>query len=508
MKKSSENRFIWKAFCWTVSIVICLIAGLMAKTGVKAIFANKDFADCYVPLGLALFMVLGLIGVVLLVRNTNAGLKREKEMKHLHPDEPWLWQAKWDGGKMTSSNKGAFIILLIMFGGFSLVGWLGLYLCLPDIIKGDHVKLLVAIVPLIGLAFGYSALCSLNRYRKFGESIFQMACMPGVVGGELAGVIYTKASQIPDGGFVLKLQTIRITTSGSGKNRSTRHEILWEDTHCVSVDLGASGGDGNVVLPVSFAIPFECQSSSETPGGNPRIGWKLSADAKFPGSDFHCEFDVPVFKTPESQENFQLSVAEQSFSEEIPLTNLCEASGVKQTNDNGGVSFEFPLARRFGAKIVLTLATIFFSGGVFLMPIIFGILTLFMIVATIQSWFWYGKISADENGVQVLTGFLGLRSHQFSRDQIKSLIYRETMNNQTQEFNLLIETTEHNKPTLFGTALQGETAARRLCETLESALGMPNISKKVGRMYRLPKGLAVDATTAGFGSRNQTPHGA
>ena len=212
-----------------------------------------------------------------------------------------------------------------------------------------------------------------------------------------------------------------------------------------------------------------------------------------------------MFKTPESQENFQLSVAEQSFSEEIPLTNLCAASGVKQTNDNGGVSFEFPLARRFGAKIVLTLATIFFSGGVFFMPVIFGILTLLMSVPTVRSWFWYGKISADENGVQVVTGFLGLRSHQFSRDQIKSLLYRDMT--QTQEFDLLVETTEHEKPTLFGTALQGETAARRLCETLESVLGMPNISKKVGRMDQLPQGLAVDAT-AGFGARNQTPHGA
>ena len=507
MEKSSENRFVYKTFCWTASIVICLIAGLMARTGVMAIFANKDPADCYVPLGLALCMVLGLIGVVLRVRKANPDIKREKKMKHLHPDEPWLWQSKWDGGKMTSSNKGSFIILFLWFGGFSLVGWAGLYLCLAGIIKGDYVKLLSAIAPLIGLVMGYYALCSLNRYRKFGESIFQMACMPGVIGGELAGVIHTKASQIPDGGFVLKLQTIKTTTSGSGKNRWTRHEILWEDTHCVHIDLGASGDDGNVVLPVSFAIPFECQSSSETPTDNPRLGWKLSVDAKFPGTDFHCEFDVPVFKTPESQENFQPSVAEQSFSEEIPLTNLCAASGVKQTHDNGGVSFEFPLARRFGGKIVLTLMTIFLSGGVFFMPVIFGILTLIMIVATIRFWFWYGKISADENGVQVLTGFLGLHSHQFSRDQIKSLIYKETMNNQTQEFDLLIETTEHKKPMLFGTALQGETAARRLCETLESVLGMPNISKKVGCLDHLPKELAVDAT-AGFGSRNQTPHGA
>ena len=505
MGKSSGNQFVIKKICWTVSIFVCLIAGMMAKTGIEAIFANKGLADCYVPLGLALFMIIGLIGTRWVIRKTNADIKREKEMKRLHPDQPWFWQAKWADGKMTSSNKHLVIIQILGAGVFSLVGWTGLIICLPDIIEGDYVKLLAAFFPLVGLIMGYYALCYLSRYRKFGESTFQMACVPGIVGGELAGVIHTKASRVPDGGFVLKLQSIKSTTTGSGKHRSTRHEVLWEDTHKVSVDLGA--GDGMVVLPVTFAIPFECEPCSEKPNENPKLNWKLSANAKFPGADFHCEFDVPVFKTPDSQVNFKAEIAEESLTEEIPLANLLAASGVTQANDNGKISFEFPLARRFGAKLSFLLTTIFFAGGVFLMPIVFGILTLLLAAGTIRCWCWYGKISADEQGVQILTGFLGLRSHQFSRDQIKSLIYRETMNNQTQEFDLLVETTEHEKPTLFGTALQGESAARRLCEALESVLAMPSISKKVGRKEHLPNGFKVDAM-AGIGAKHQTPHGA
>ena len=505
MEKSSDNEFAFKVVCWVVSIIVCIIAFMMARTGVEAIVANEDLASCIIPLAVALLMVLSLIGAFFLNRKAVAEMKRKKEMKRLHPEQPWFWQSKWAEGKMTSSDNGTLLFQVLGSVIFSAVGWTGLVICFPAIVKGDYVQLIVAFFPLVGLILGYYAICSLNRYRKFGNSTFQMACVPGIVGGELAGVIYTKASQVPDGGFVLKLQSIKSTTSGSGKNRSTRHEIIWEDTHSVSVDLGAGSGDGKVVLPVSFAIPFECESCSENAIENPKLSWKLSADAKFTGADFRCEFDVPVFKTSQSQENFQPSSAEHTFSEEIPLADLCAASGVRQTGDNGNVSFEFPLARRFGSKIVMTLMTIFVSAGMLLSPIIFGVLTLLMVVATLRCWFWYGKITADEQGVQISSGFLGLRSYQFSRGQIKSLHYREIMNNQTQEFDLLVETTEE-KPTLFGTALKGETAARRLCEALESALEMPRISKKVGRDEYLLKRLKIDPAV--LRAKDQTPHGA
>ena len=507
MKKSSDNQPIFKIVCWSMSIFVCLIAGMMVKTGFVAIQENRDLTNCIAPFAGAALLIFILVVITWATRKANADYNRQKEIKRLHPDEPWLWHSKWADGKMTSSNKSDIIFYLSGAGIFSLCGWTGVYLCYQDMVAGDYVKLLTLIFPFIGLILAYCGLCSLNRYLKFGESTFQMACMPGIVGGELAGVIYTKANQIPDDGFVLKLQSIKLITTGSGKNKRTRQEILWEDTHKVNIDLGASGGDGKVVLPVSFAIPFESKSSSAKLGKKPKLVWKLSAAAEFPGADFHCKFDVPVFKTPESQENFRPLGAEQSFSKEIPLSNLCAASGVKQLDDNGKVCFEFPLTRRYGAKLTSVALTIFFSGGIYFMPIICGALTLLLAAATARFCFWYGKISADEHGVQIVTGFLGLRSHQFSRDQIKSLIYRETMNNRTQEFDLFVETTEHDKPTLFGPALQGETAARRLCEALESAIQMPNISKKVSRKEHLPKGLKID-TAAGFGARKQTPHGA
>ena len=507
MKKSSDKRPVFKIICWSVSIFVCLIAGMMIKTGIVAIQENRNIENCIAPFVGAAFLILSLIAIIWTSRKTNAEFKRQKEIKRLHPDEPWLWQSRWTDGKMTSSNKVDIFFYLTGAAVFSLCGWTGVYLCYQDIVAGDYVKLITLIFPFIGLILGYCALCSLTRYLKFGESTFQMACMPGIVGGELAGVIYTKANQIPEDGFVLKLQSIKLITSGSGKNKTTRQEILWEDTHKVSVDLGARGGDGKIVLPVSFAIPFECESSSLKRTKKTKLCWKLSAEAEFPGADFHCEFDVPVFKTPESQENFRPLAAEQSFSKEIPLSNLCAASGVKQFDDNGKVCFEFPLTRRFGAKLTSVALTIFFSGGIYFMPIICGALTLLLAAATVRFCFWYGKISADEHGIQIVTGFLGLRSHQFSRDQIKSLIYRETMNNRTQEFDLFVETTENDKPTLFGPSLQGETAARRLCEALESAIQMPNISKKVSRKEHLPKRLPID-TAAGFGARKQTPHGA
>ena len=322
MKKSAVGEFVRKAIGGVALIIICLIAGLLAKNGIQALFENERLLDCCLPLGVALCMFLSVVGAILLARKTNAGIKRDKALKRLHPDQPWLWQQKWADGKMTSDNKSIIIIQLFVSGVALLVGGGGLFLCLASIIEGEYLRLLTAVFPIAGLILGYFALCSLNRYLKFGESTFQMACVPGIVGGELAGVIHTKAKEVPAGGFVLKLQSVKATSSGSGDTRTTRYEVLWEDTHKVSVDLGASGGDGKVVLPVSFAIPFECESCSETPTENPKLSWNLSVDAEFSGSNFHCEFDVPVFKTPESQPDFQLSIAEQSFSEETPLASL------------------------------------------------------------------------------------------------------------------------------------------------------------------------------------------
>ena len=181
MKKSAVGELVRKAIGGVALIIICLIAGLLAKNCIEAFFENESLLDSCLRLGFALCMVLSVVGAILLFRKKNAEVKREKAIKRLHPNQPWLWPQKWADGKMTSDNKSIIIIQSFISGGGILVGGGGLFLCLPSIIEGEYVGLLTAVFPIAGLIMGYFALSSLNRYLKFGESTFQMACVPGIV---------------------------------------------------------------------------------------------------------------------------------------------------------------------------------------------------------------------------------------------------------------------------------------------------------------------------------------
>jgi hypothetical protein len=77
-------------------------------------------------------------------------------------------------------------------------------------------------------------------------------------------------------------------TTGSGDNRSTRKETLWEDTR--RFDHLSVFGQNQVSVAVEFQIPEGQRSSSDD------IDWVLKATGAIPGVDVDLEFNVPVYK--------------------------------------------------------------------------------------------------------------------------------------------------------------------------------------------------------------------
>ena len=136
------------------------------------------------------------------------------------------------------------------------------------------------------------------QFRKFGNSIFEMDATPGVLGGVLNGRIQTNLRTRPDEGVRLMLSCIRRVTSGSGKNRSTREKVLWQDTFLVPGGETASGPRG-VSVPVSLTIPYESGPESDPEASSP-VEWRLEAAAELSGVDFAARFEIPVFRTDDS----------------------------------------------------------------------------------------------------------------------------------------------------------------------------------------------------------------
>lgn len=144
------------------------------------------------------------------------------------------------------------------------------------------------------------------RLIRFGRSVFEMAEIPGVVGGTLGGLIHTRVHIPAGGGFRVQLQNrLRQRVVRRHGNR-TVHTIvestLWEDEIWVERET-LEADRTRSAIPVYFEIPYECKPTSNTDPMNQFL-WKLKVVSELPGVDYQAEFEVPVFRTEKSRSDF------------------------------------------------------------------------------------------------------------------------------------------------------------------------------------------------------------
>ncbi len=213
-----------------------------------------------------------------------------------HPENPWMWRADWAAGRIVASTKATMLSALVLAAFWNLVS-VPLWLVLPGEIirKGNYWAMLGALFPAIGLLLVLWAVYSILRWMKYGQSEFQMADVPAVVGGQLAGVVRTSAKVRPDDGYHLVLRCVRRITTGTGKQRNTAEKVLWEFKQIVMHELLEDEPELSAI-PVVFSIPHDCWPSNDQNRDDQTI-WRLIASAKVPGIDYSATFEVPVFRT-------------------------------------------------------------------------------------------------------------------------------------------------------------------------------------------------------------------
>jgi hypothetical protein len=198
----------------------------------------------------------------------------------------------------------------------------------------------------------------IGRFRKFGISVFEMSPLPGVLGGPVSGTIRIPAKVETEDGFDVELQCIRQYTTGSGKQRSTHRDVLWQDSRHIAG--GLSYGD-ETMLQVRFAVPYGEQATTASGGCN-GIYWRLNATAAAPGIDYKAVFDVPVKRTPQSAPAAvpQLGLAPMPSAGLEPVAEVVGREGLKLAPQaGGGFELVFPAARALASSLFLAL---FFAG--------------------------------------------------------------------------------------------------------------------------------------------------
>jgi hypothetical protein len=366
-------------------------------------------------------LVFGGVGIGLIV-GAAIGMKRvkkEKVQQAEHPESPWLWNPEWAVGTMRSSNKAEMVASIAFASFWNVISWPIAVMVLldPEVPGQNKGALVVLLFPLVGLGLAIWALRTIMRRFKFGESRFEMASVPGVVGGSLAGIVHIPVHIQPEDGFHLSLNCVHQYTTGSGKNRSTRRDVLWEDSHVVTHEMLEHDFTRSAV-PVLFGIPYECRPT-DTAKSDDQIKWELKVTAAVPGIDYSATFPVPVFKTADSSPEFRIDEsAYKRYRGETDVTDEVRKSGiVVERLTDGGAAIVQPMARNWGTALILTIFFAVWTGVVVLLiklhaplifPIVFGFFDVLIMFGVLDMWLSSSRIEVRHRTLTTRSGMLGI----------------------------------------------------------------------------------------------------
>lgn len=395
-------------------------------------------------------------------------------------DKPWLVRADWASGRVLPTGGAEMAVpVLAAVALFWNIASLPLLWKLPEMLRtaGTPWVWSTLAFPAVGALLVFALAHQWIRRKKFGESVLQLASTPGVIGGQLAGVVRIAKIVPPASGFHTKLSCIERVRQGD----DARENVLWQDERLVMQPMRDRGGEGAAV-PLMFAIPFESQETSRVQSQRD-IRWQLELSAKMPGVDYKSRFDVPVFKTADSRCDFKLDESlAADFSAAPPREFLLGEAGIlKEPLPRGGVRLVFPAARNLGMAVGLTVFLAIWSGAIWLMlhlgapiffPILFGLIELFVVWGTLDLWFYRSVVEADRNGLRSRGGLFGIGSlRYFAADEIKEFRAEEQMSSGSHVWRNVVVVPRKGKRRKLAKGISSKLALEAVIDEVEAALG-------------------------------------
>lgn len=327
-------------------------------------------------------------------------------------DPPWKLREDWACGRIVSSGKPTAIGAWIFAGVWNALSLPVLVILVNEWMRSRDQMLLVGMLfPAIGVGLLVGAIRATARWRKFGDSVFEMSGVPGVVGGALQGTIRLGQPVRTVDGFGLKLSCVNRVTTGAGKNRSTVEHILWTEDQHVEAGLGDRVG-------VAFYIPPDCRETASDNANNMVI-WRLKVTAKDAGVDYTAKFDVPVFKVAQTPQ--QMAAATAILSRERAAVEHYQPSANSrirvQPALGGGRNFYFPAMRNVGAGLGLIAFFVIWSAifwlvvhlkAPLLFPIVWGFVNILIFAGVLHFLSGTTQVVADTSGLTITKKMVGV----------------------------------------------------------------------------------------------------
>ena len=358
------------------------------------------------------------LGVFAMTRSGFRSQAREASLRADHPDQPWKWRDDWATGRVRSTGKGA----AWFFWGFAIL-WnlisIPLLFFLPEEIieQENYAALLGLLFPLVGIGLFIVAVRKTIQRRKYGDCLFLMDRVPGILGGDIRGTILLPRGVPAAETLSVRLSCIHTERRRSGKDTSTQEDSLWQTEQSV-VGLSPTGEVGAQGAKVSIRVPFDASPTGEIDENN-SVRWKLEAEAAVSGVDFATEFEIPVFKTLDSSP----TITEERIRSEELSTGMHFVAPADHTRfavtatAAGGTEFVIkPQGTLSGTLAGMSIVLIFvgiaillgYAGAPIIFPLVFGLFALLIVFILIFSAFGESRIVVEGGHVSVRNYLFGI----------------------------------------------------------------------------------------------------
>lgn len=411
-------------------------------------------------------------------------LKEQSARKAAHPDEPWLWEPEWASGRINDSSRGTLWTSWAFAAFWNLVsvpvGYLGLQ---EAIHKGNHAAFVALLFPVAGAGILVWAIRSTLRYTKYGVSRLELDTLPGTIGRTLGGAVRVSGRFESDLSFDAVLTCISRVTTGGGKNSSTSEKILWQDEAPVrGAEIRDVTGPATRI-PIQFRIPSDARPSDSTNSRN-RIIWRLKLSASVPGVDYESVFEVPVFRTAESELPLPDQEDQAVQNEAALLAGYRQPPGsrISVTRTVRGTEIVFPAGRNPGVTVGSTIFTLVWAGIVagllrwhapLIFPIFFSLFGLILLYATINFWLMVSRVVVSEGKIIVAEGYLTTgRERTFASSELTDVVLSIGMQNGQRPYYDIVLTRTNGRKVTAGRWVRDKREAEWLAATIRNALGL------------------------------------
>lgn len=394
---------------------------------------NRDLRWGLLALTILFSAVFSVVGIAIMFfafkRKTPSTLATGDLTGSQH--EPWLENRKWQTN-IIFSNVKARVFVLWFFAAICDAVSIQILAILPsELDKGNHMVLIALLFPLVGILLTWQAIVATLRWRRFGGTPLIMDPFPGSIGGDIGGHIDINLPYDPNIACQITVNCIFSYISGSGKNRSRRENVIWQDD-----GIGETQRfNGKTQVRFRFEVPEGLPQSDINQGERYHL-WRIHAHCDLPGADFDHTFEIPVFPTAEKSSLQSAPSREHASLKDAAQTAI--ETFLQITHNHDGMELFMPMGRRIGGSFstvligLIFLAAgigIFHGGGPKFLSGIFSLIGSLLVLGGIVSLGTGLRTQFKSDGIYIVKYLYGvIVSRKFiSRESIQTLTARESM---------------------------------------------------------------------------------